>query len=34
MPAQSSALPEWLEALGKLPGFRGETASKLNGVRC
>jgi len=25
-------LPGWLEALGKLPGFKGETAGKGDGV--
>ncbi|MGF6662185.1 filamentous hemagglutinin [Paraburkholderia atlantica] len=28
----TSLLPGWLEALGKLPGFKGETASKGDGV--
>ncbi|WP_233833539.1 hypothetical protein [Paraburkholderia sp. ZP32-5] len=32
MPAQNSALPGWLVALGKLPGFKGETAGKGDGV--
>ncbi len=32
VPAASSALPGWLVALGKLPGFKGETASKGDGV--
>ncbi|MBB5443892.1 filamentous hemagglutinin [Paraburkholderia sp. WSM4177] len=32
VPAASSALPGWLVELGKLPGFKGETASKGDGV--
>lgn len=28
----TSLLPGWLEAPGKLPGFKGETASKGDGV--
>ncbi|NUY34834.1 hypothetical protein F0160_30730 [Paraburkholderia sp. JPY303] len=28
----TTLLPGWLEALGKLPGFKGETASKGDGV--
>ncbi|MFT4063936.1 MAG: hypothetical protein QM685_04145 [Paraburkholderia sp.] len=32
MAPSTSPLPGWLEALGKLPGFRGETASKGDGV--
>ncbi|MGF6573842.1 filamentous hemagglutinin [Paraburkholderia sp. GAS333] len=28
----TALLPGWLEALGKLPGFKGETASKGDGV--
>jgi filamentous hemagglutinin len=31
-PAASSALPGWLVALGKLPGFKGEATGKGDGV--